>query len=157
MAELRNEKIGFVFQTFNLLASVTALENVQLPLRYRGIKTNERQRMAAAALAAVGLSERRDPLPCQSSAGERQRVAIPRAIGTDPTLILADEPTGALDTKTGEDILAVLDALNDAGRTILVVTHDPHVARHAHRLLSIQDGLLIADERNPPAPKTDAR
>ena len=156
MAEIRNDKIGFVFQNFNLLARATALENVQLPLLYRGLHRTERQRMAAAALTAVGLTARRDHLPSQLSGGEQQRVAIARAIVTDPALILADEPTGALDTKTGQEILALLDALNCAGRTILVVTHDPNVARHAHRILSIQDGALVADESDPAASKADA-
>ena len=156
MAEIRNNKIGFIFQNFNLLARATALENVQLPLLYRGIHYTERQRMAAAALTAVGLTERRDHLPSQLSGGEQQRVAIARAIVTDPALILADEPTGALDTKTGQEILALLDVLNRAGRTILVVTHDSNVAQHAHRVLSITDGVLVADHSIPAASKTDA-
>jgi macrolide transport system ATP-binding/permease protein len=156
MAAIRNDKIGFVFQNFNLLARATALENVQLPLLYRGIHRTERQRMAAAALTAVGLTARRDHLPSQLSGGEQQRVAIARAIVTDPALILADEPTGALDTKTGQEILALLDVLNRAGRTILVVTHDSNVAQHAHRILSITDGVLVADQSTAAASKTDA-
>ena len=155
-AEIRNTKIGFVFQNFNLLARATALENVQLPLLYRGFHRAERQRMAAAALGAVGLTARWDHLPSQLSGGEQQRVAIARAIVTDPALILADEPTGSLDTNTGQEILALLDALNRAGRTILVVTHDPNVARHARRILSIQDGALVADNTVPAASTTDA-
>jgi len=155
-AEIRNTKIGFVFQNFNLLARATALENVQLPLLYRGFHRAERQRMAAAALGAVGLTARWNHLPSQLSGGEQQRVAIARAIVTDPVLILADEPTGSLDTNTGQEILALLDALNRAGRTILVVTHDPNVARHARRILSIQDGALVADNTVPAASTTDA-
>jgi macrolide transport system ATP-binding/permease protein len=155
MAEIRNDKIGFVFQNFNLLARATALENVQLPLLYRGIHKAERKRMAVAALTAVGLTARGDHLPSQLSGGEQQRVAIARAIVTDPALILADEPTGSLDTKTGQEILALLDVLNCAGRTILVVTHDSNVAQHAHRILSIKDGLLVADHSMPAASKTD--
>ena len=155
-AEIRNTKIGFVFQNFNLLARATALENVQLPLLYRGFHRAERQRMAAAALGAVGLTARWDQRPSQLSGGEQQRVAIARAIVTDPALILADEPTGSLDTNTGQEILALLDALNRAGRTILVVTHDPNVARHARRILSIQDGALVADNTVPAASTTDA-
>lgn len=155
-AEICNTKIGFVFQNFNLLARATALENVQLPLLYRGFHRAERQRMAAAALGAVGLTARWDHLPSQLSGGEQQRVAIARAIVTDPALILADEPTGSLDTNTGQEILALLDALNRAGRTILVVTHDPNVARHARRILSIQDGALVADNTVPAASTTDA-
>jgi putative ABC transport system ATP-binding protein len=154
-ADVRNRRIGFIFQTFSLLARSTALENVELPLVYAGVRKRERRRRAAAALASVGLAGRRDHWPSQLSGGEQQRVAIARALVNDPLLILADEPTGALDSRTGLEILAHLQALNDAGRTIVLVTHDPAVARLAKRVVAMRDGRA---EREEPVPeRLDAR
>jgi putative ABC transport system ATP-binding protein len=149
-AVVRSRSIGFVFQSFNLLGRSTALENVELPLVYAGVPRAERRSRAEAALERVGLADRRGHWPGQLSGGEQQRVAIARALASDPLLILADEPTGALDSRTSREILAQLQALNDAGRTIVLVTHDPQVARHARRVVAMQDGravqeLLVAD------------
>lgn len=144
-SDVRNRKIGFVFQNFNLLARNTALENVELPLIYRGIRSAERRRKATNALAAVGLAHRQSHWPYQLSGGEQQRVAIARAMVSEPLVILADEPTGALDTRTGLIVLASFQALNQAGRTIILVTHDAEVARHATRIVHLRDGHLISD------------
>ncbi len=144
-AAMRNLKLGFVFQSFNLLARSTAIENVELPLVYAGIAAPERRRRAGAALGAVGLGHRRSHWPHQLSGGEQQRVAIARAMVNDPRLILADEPTGALDSRTGLAVLALFQALNQAGRTIVLVTHDAQIARHASRLVTLHDGRLISD------------
>jgi len=148
-AAIRNRRIGFVFQTFNLLQRSTAIENVELPLIYGGLKKAERRRRAETALASVGLGHRKNHWPYQLSGGEQQRVAIARALVNDPSLILADEPTGALDGQTGLGILALFQQLNCEGRTIVVVTHDQDVGRHANRILSLQDGQLTADEQIP--------
>ena len=155
LAALRNRRIGFVFQAYNLLARSTTLENVELPLVYSGLPRGKRRVKALAALEAVGLSHRTDHWPGELSGGEQQRVAIARALVGDPALILADEPTGALDSRTGLSILALFQSLNRAGRTIVMVTHDEHVARHASRILRLQDGALVADE--PVAAGVDAR
>jgi putative ABC transport system ATP-binding protein len=144
-ARLRNAKLGFVFQSFNLLARSTALENVELPLLYAGVATAERRRRAGAALDAVGLAHRRAHWPYQLSGGEQQRVAIARAIVNEPRLILADEPTGALDSRTGLMILALFQELNRAGRTVVLVTHDAHISRHAGRVVTLHDGRLLTD------------
>ena len=144
-ARMRNRKLGFVFQNFNLLARSTALENVELPLVYSGVAATERRRLSAAALDMVGLGHRGSRWPHQLSGGEQQRVAIARAIVNEPRLILADEPTGALDSRTGLAILALFQALNRAGRTVVLVTHDAQIARHAGRIITLHDGQLIAE------------
>jgi putative ABC transport system ATP-binding protein len=145
-AVVRGRSIGFVFQSFNLLGRSTALENVELPLVYAGLPRAERRRRAEAALERVRLADRRGHWPGQLSGGEQQRVAIARALASDPLLILADEPTGALDSRTSREILAQLQALNDSGRTIVLVTHDPQVARHARRIITMQDGRAVREE-----------
>lgn len=150
-AQMRNQFVGFVFQSYHLLPRQTVLKNVELPLLYAGIKGSERKRRALAALTAVKLSHRVDHLPSQLSGGEQQRAAIARAIVTNPPLILADEPTGALDTATGWEILQLLMALNRAGRTIVMVTHDVQIAQQARRIISIRDGKIISDQ--PVAPR----
>ena len=143
---MRNRFVGFVFQAYHLLPRHTVLKNVELPLLYAGIHGSERKRRAIAALTAVKLSHRIHHLPSQLSGGEQQRAAIARAIVTDPPLILADEPTGALDTATGWDILQLLMALNRAGRTIVMVTHNVQIAQQARRIISIRDGRIISDQ-----------
>ena len=146
LAGLRNRSIGFVFQAYNLLARNTTLENVEMPLVYSGLRGGKRRLRARAALEAVGPSHRVDHWPGELSGGEQQRVAIARALVGDPALVLADEPTGALDSRTGLSILALFQALNRAGRTIVMVTHDEHVARHARRIMRLQDGALVGDD-----------
>jgi putative ABC transport system ATP-binding protein len=141
-AQVRNRRIGFIFQTFNLLPRLNALENVELPLLYRGRVAGSRQQ-AARALERVGLAERASHRPNELSGGERQRVAIARALVSDPAIILADEPTGSLDSKTGADIMRFLVELSGEGRTILMVTHDASVAAHARRLVRMQDGRIV--------------
>jgi putative ABC transport system ATP-binding protein len=141
LAEIRNRRIGFVFQTFNLLPRLSALENVELPLLYAGL--TQAKKRAADALDAVGLSGRSHHNPSQLSGGQRQRVAVARALITDPAILLADEPTGNLDTKTGDEILALFHALNKQGRTIIVVTHEPDIAAHCQRAIHIRDGKIV--------------
>jgi putative ABC transport system ATP-binding protein len=145
LAAIRNREIGFVFQTYNLLARHTALENVELPLIYAGVGRRARLRRAEAALEAVGLAYRHSHAPSELSGGEQQRVSIARALVGDPALVLADEPTGALDSRTGADILALFQALNDAGRSIVMITHDPNVACRARRIIRLQDGAIVED------------
>jgi len=155
LAVARNRHIGFVFQSFNLLARTSALENVELPLVYAGVATRERRARALEMLARVGLGERAGHLPQQLSGGQQQRVAIARALVTRPALILADEPTGALDSRTTLEIMALFQDLNRQGMTVIVVTHEPDVARFARRVLRFLDGRVVADEPN--AAPQDAR
>ena len=150
LSGVRNRKIGFVFQSFNLIPRTTALANVELPLAYAGVKTGERRRRALAALDRVGLADRVDHLPNELSGGQQQRVALARAIVGEPVLLLADEPTGALDSRSTADVLALFDQLNAAGRTVLVITHEDDVAAHSRRVVRMRDGLVIADERRAP-------
>jgi putative ABC transport system ATP-binding protein len=152
LADVRNREIGFVFQTFNLLPRSHALHNVELPLIYAGLDTDVRRRVALEALTRVGLADRIDHKPTEMSGGQRQRVAIARALVTSPSIILADEPTGNLDSKTGAEIMELFAGLSRQGNTILVVTHEEDVARHAQRILRIRDGLVAADERRQPGP-----
>lgn len=147
LAEIRNRKIGFVFQTFNLLPKATALENVELPLIYAGVRKRERWERAQAVLERVGLADRMRHRPNELSGGQRQRVAIARAIVTEPAFILADEPTGALDSKTGEQILDLFAELNAEGNTILLITHDKNVAARARRIIQLLDGRIVSDVR----------
>jgi putative ABC transport system ATP-binding protein len=146
LAQTRNREIGFVFQTFNLLARSTALHNVELPLVYAGLGRRERADRAKAALEAVDLAPRMNHMPNELSGGQRQRVAIARALVNNPSLLLADEPTGALDTNTGAEIMTLFERLHHAGNTVLVVTHENDIARHAHRIIHIRDGRVERDE-----------
>jgi len=146
LAMLRNQKIGFVFQTFHLLPRSTALENVALPLFYAGIKRKEREERALKMLAAVGLGDRVHHRPNQLSGGQQQRVAIARALVNQPAMILADEPTGNLDTKSGREIIGLLEDLNRQGHTIVLVTHDRELAEYTHRVISLRDGQVVNDQ-----------
>jgi putative ABC transport system ATP-binding protein len=144
---MRNEKIGFVFQSFNLLPKFNVLQNVELPMIYAGIGSGERKRRALAAIDRVGLSNRVKNTPLQLSGGQMQRVAIARALVNDPRIIFADEPTGNLDSTTGESILALFQELSSQGRTIVLVTHDNDIANHTPRRIEIRDGKIVADEK----------
>nr|HPQ22410.1 ATP-binding cassette domain-containing protein [Saprospiraceae bacterium] len=142
------KQIGFVFQTFNLLPRISSLENVALPLVYAGLSKRERLENAEYALSLVGLQERMDHKPNELSGGQRQRVAIARALVNNPAMILADEPTGNLDTKTSYEIMSIFEKLHENGNTILLVTHEPDISEHAHRIIRLRDGLIELDEKN---------
>lgn len=149
LAFIRNQKIGFVFQSFNLLARATTLRNVELPLIYAGIPRWERHEKAYLACERVGLGDRVDHKPNELSGGQRQRVAVARALVNEPSILLADEPTGNLDSKTGEEIMQLFDDLHAAGNTIILVTHEEHIAAHARRLIRLKDGKIEVDQINP--------
>lgn len=150
LAHIRNKEIGFIFQTFNLLPRYSALENVALPLIYAGIGKTERDKRAAEVLTQVGLGDRMKHKPNELSGGQRQRVAVARALVNRPSIILADEPTGNLDTKTSYEIMALFQEIHDLGNTIIIVTHEEDIARHAHRIVRLRDGLIESDSPNKP-------
>jgi putative ABC transport system ATP-binding protein len=147
LATARNREIGFVFQSFNLLPRASALKNVMQPLVYRGIHRSERKRLATEALTRVGLGERVDSFPNQMSGGQRQRVAISRALVGKPAILLADEPTGNLDSKTSQEIMTLIDQLHEEGQTIIMVTHEPDIAAHCGRVIRLEDGQVASDQR----------
>lgn len=146
LAHVRNKEIGFIFQQYNLISKLSVLENVELPLLYKGVKASERRELALDALARVGLEDRENKYPSQLSGGQQQRVSIARALAGDPPVILADEPTGALDSKTGREVLDFLKELNREGTTIILITHDNSIAEEIKRVVRIQDGKIISDE-----------
>ncbi len=147
LAKIRNKEIGFVFQTFNLLARSDSLHNVELPLIYGGVSSSERKQLARQALESVGLGERIHHKPNELSGGQRQRVAVARALVNKPSILLADEPTGNLDSKTGDEIMMLFEDLHKKGNTIILVTHEEYIAEHAHRIIRVRDGLVASDEK----------
>ena len=147
LARIRNTEIGFVFQTFNLLPRMTALANVEVPLIYSGVRRKVREARAKDALGRVGLGDRMSHRPSEMSGGQRQRVAVARALVTNPSILLADEPTGNLDSRTGEEIMALFDRLHATGNTLIVVTHEPHIAKHARNIIHLSDGDIVRDEQ----------
>ncbi|WP_166238615.1 ABC transporter ATP-binding protein [Paenibacillus turpanensis] len=155
LAELRNQKLGFIFQQFNLLPRLTALENVELPLIYAGMSKGERRERAKRMLESLGMGGRMDHRPSQLSGGQQQRVAIARALSGSPSLLLADEPTGALDSRTGAEVLQLMIDLNKQGNTIVLITHDLHIADTAKRVVMIRDGEIVEDRRNSPEPQKE--
>jgi putative ABC transport system ATP-binding protein len=150
LSDLRNRKIGFIFQSFNLVPRTTALANVELPLAYAGLPRDERRRRAASALAQVGMRDRMNHAPSELSGGQQQRVAVARAIVTNPILILADEPTGNLDSRSTAEVLAIFHRLHDEGRTVVLITHEPDVADQARRVIRLADGQVVADDERAP-------
>jgi putative ABC transport system ATP-binding protein len=154
LADLRNLMLGFVFQAYNLVPRTSAIANVELPLGYAGVSRRERRQRAEAAMRTVGMLDHARHLPSELSGGQQQRVAIARAIVTNPRLIMADEPTGALDSRSGAEVMSMFDALNAQGRTVIVITHEPPVAEHAHRIVEIGDGRIVTDETNGKRPAT---
>ena len=148
-SDVRNREIGFIFQGFNLIPSLTALENVELPLIYRGVSKKERVRLASAALKSVGLAKRMTHKPNEMSGGQQQRVAIARAIAQAPPILLADEPTGNLDTGSTKEIITIIKRLYHEGRTVIIITHDPGIAKQAKRIITISDGMIKSDIINP--------
>ncbi|MDF2669119.1 MAG: transporter ATP-binding protein [Paenibacillus sp.] len=148
LAQLRNQKIGFIFQQFNLLPRLNAIENVELPMIYAGISKKERRQRANETLQMLGMGDRSHHKPSELSGGQQQRVAIARALAISPSLILADEPTGALDSRTGEEVIELVMKLNEQGNTIVLITHDPSIASHAKRVVALRDGMIISDHRN---------
>lgn len=150
LAHIRNREIGFIFQTFNLLPRMTALANVEVPLVYSGMRRKQRVEMASTALERVGLGDRMTHRPSQMSGGQRQRVAIARALVTNPSIVLADEPTGNLDSATGEEIMRLFDKLHGEGNTLIVVTHEQHIADHANRVVRLSDGDIVSDTQERP-------
>jgi putative ABC transport system ATP-binding protein len=150
LSEIRSRRIGFIFQNFNLIQQLTVLENLEVPMFYLGIKPHERKRRAMELAERVGLADRLDHRPMQLSGGQQQRVCVARALVNDPLILLADEPTGALDSKTGQAILGLFDELVEDGRTIIIVTHDPSVARRCQRIIHLHDGRVQNDQQNTP-------
>lgn len=148
LSEIRNKEIGFIFQGFNLIPSLTAQANVELPLVYRGVKKDKRNELSKAALARVGLENRMHHLPNQMSGGQQQRVAIARAVAAKPPVILADEPTGNLDSRSGKEVMRILHELHEEGRTVILITHDNGIAAEAQRVIRIQDGKIVEDYKN---------
>ncbi len=148
LSEIRNQEIGFIFQGFNLIPSLTAQANVELPLVYRGVKAEKRHELSTAALTRVGLEKRMNHLPNQMSGGQQQRVAIARAVAAKPPVILADEPTGNLDSRSGKEVMRILHELHEEGRTVILITHDNGIAEEAERVIRIQDGKVVEDYKN---------